>query len=401
MAVVFGITFVAQASLQNYGWAATDALSSQLSSAGSAGKIRTILDRWQILQASKSANVALWRDMMGIQLRQVSPSTLDRLLSLPADGDIQEMGQFYPTFIAILGTDIAVRLQAQTTQSNSRMEAASAQAGNSVVAQVAQGERITPTALGDATVDQTFIPITPCRVVDTRNVGGPIGPFGTRNFFFFTTDGTLNWFTAQGGVFGAASTACAATVFSYSPSAAVATITVTGQTGAGNLVVWGGANPIASASTLSYGASGDIANLAVVPWGGRFGTGPGGSVKDFGVYVNAVTPTNVVIDIVGYYTKPQATALDCTIVNIGGSGTGNVPNGGTLGTGQPLCPAGYAAVATACEYGPPPPVGLALVQVGRPIGGSWSACIWINGSGGALNGSNFNTETTCCRVPGR
>jgi hypothetical protein len=279
--------------------AATQITDGTQAAASSAGRINTILDRWQAVEAGRGGNVALWRDMMGIQLRQVMPSTLDRLLALSVGDSAADAAQFYQTFLHVLGTDIALRLQKQQADTQAKASAD----GNG---------KASPLSLGDTTVDQTFIPITPCRIVDTRNVGGPITSFAARNFFFYTTDGTFNWFTNQGGVFGAASSACPATVFSYVPSAAVATVTVTGQGGAGNLVVWGGANPVASASTLSYGATGDIANLAVVPWGGRTGAGPGGTVKDFGVFVNAFSAANIVIDIVGYYTQPQATALDCT-----------------------------------------------------------------------------------------
>ena len=292
---------------------ATEVIAAPQAMDAHASKINAILDRWQAVEANKGGDVALWRDMMNIQLKQVSPSTLDRLLALNTGPNANTMGEFYQSFIYTLGADIALRLQAQKAPAKAVTQSVGIQSAGEATAQRGSAGRVHPDALGSVGFDQTFTPITPCRVVDTRNVGGTIGAFATRNFFYYTTSGSTNWNTIQGGVNGAASTVCPGTVISgYVPSAAVATITVTGQGGAGNLIVWQGTSPVASASTMSYFASGDIASLAVIPEGGRSGTGPGGAVQDFGVFVNAFTATNVVVDIVGYYTQPAATALDCT-----------------------------------------------------------------------------------------
>ena len=264
------------------------------SSGGSEAKIEAILNAWQIMPSSQGVDVAAWRDMMRIQLKMASPSMLDSLHSMEAPRDAQVASQQFVGFTNMLGADIAQRLNAQK-------ELLRAKKGIQ--------------ALGDVGIDQTFVPITPCRVVDTRNVGGAYGGFATRNWYYFTVVGAWNWFTSQGGVFGPASTACPDTFFTYAPSAAVATITVTGQGGPGNLIAWGGENPVASASTMSYPASGDTSSLATIPWGGRTGTGAGGGVLDFAVKVNAASATHVVVDIVGYYTQPAATALQCAIVN--------------------------------------------------------------------------------------
>ena len=58
----------------------------------------------------------------------------------------------------------------------------------------AAGEDST-TAIGDADVDLVYVPVTPCRVLDTRLAGGTIPAGGTRNFdIAAATD-----YTAQGG----------------------------------------------------------------------------------------------------------------------------------------------------------------------------------------------------------
>ena len=83
-----------------------------------ASKINAILDRWQVVEANKGGDVALWRDMMNIQLKQANPSTLDRLLALNTGSNPNTMGEFYQNFISTLGTDIALRLQAQKAPRN-------------------------------------------------------------------------------------------------------------------------------------------------------------------------------------------------------------------------------------------------------------------------------------------
>ncbi len=175
-------------------------------------------------------------------------------------------------------------------------------------------------------------------------------------------------------------------------------MTVVNQGGAGNLIAWGGASPIASASTMSYGATGDIANTTVIPAGNRTGSGPGGSVLDFAINVNAVTSAGVVVDVVGYFIAPQATPLSCTTVQ--SSGTGTSPNNTEIDiVNAPACAAGYTAVSHACGFAGGSPAGLALTQVGGVAG--YFACIWRNQTGTTLDASFATALTVCCRVPGR
>jgi hypothetical protein len=371
---------------------ATEVIAAPQAMDAHASKISAILDRWQAVEANKGGDVALWRDMMSIQLKQVSPSTLDRLLALNSGSNANTMGEFYQSFIYTLGADIALRLQAQKAPAKVVAQSVASQAAAETALRSGMTDRVHPEALGSVGLDQTFTPITPCRVVDTRNVGGTIGAFATRNFFYYTTSAATNWNTIQGGVNGAAGTVCPGTVITgFVPSAAVATITVTGQGGAGNLIVWQGTSPVASASTMSYFASGDIASLAVVPEGGRSGTGPGGAVQDFGVFVNAFTSTNVVVDIVGYYTQPAATALDCVTQ----TNTGTIPTGFSF-LNAASCPAGYTRTAIACETGPAAPApNVSIAEVGfHGVG----YCSFDNFSGSPV--STAVTVTRCCRVPG-
>ena len=356
-------------------------------------KVMTLLDRWQQVATPQGSESAVWRDMMRIQLEQVSPATLDRLLAIGAGAKRQSLGEFYGTFINTIGSDIQARLGAQKGQTQKAPESAAIQQPTESVPTVVAG--VSPKALGSTSSDQVFTPITPCRVVDTRNLGGPIGPFATRNFFYFTSSASTNWTLIQGGVNGAAGTVCPGTVLSgFLPSSAVATITVTGQGGSGNLIVWQGTNPLASASTMSYPASGDTSSLATIPAGGRSGTGPGGTVEDFGVFVNAFTGTNVVVDIVGYYSAPAATALVCsqtakTTVSIATAGVINFNVAAT-------CPVGTTEVTLNCR-GESSFGGTEWLQVGQRQSGASGDCQGLNASGIT---QNYTGTRTCCGVPG-
>jgi len=95
------------------------------------------------------------------------------------------------------------------------------------------------------------------------------------------------------------------------PSAAMLTVTVVNQSGAGNLVVWSGVPATAPmTSALNYGTFatvGAVANTTVVP----FNVGRATTAADFAVFVNAATNADVVVDVVGYFTPPVATAVTC------------------------------------------------------------------------------------------
>ncbi|HEV2064544.1 MAG TPA: hypothetical protein VGS00_08335 [Thermoanaerobaculia bacterium] len=120
-----------------------------------------------------------------------------------------------------------------------------------------------------------FIPITPCRIADTRN---PAGPYGApalaggvpRNF-------TL---TGQCGI-------------GLTAQAVSLNITVVNTLGPGFILIYpqGGVQP--GVSTLNYVAGQTVANAAVVP----LGTGGGVTV------VAGVSGTDLIIDVNGYYAS--------------------------------------------------------------------------------------------------
>jgi hypothetical protein len=103
---------------------------------------------------------------------------------------------------------------------------------------------------------------------------------------------------------------------------------------------------------------------------------------------------NVIFDVVGYFARSQATALDCvnsaiTTVNVANAATFNFVIAGA-------CPATYTETGLNCH---------AALSFG---GTSWTGfgqrgnqngdCQGVNNSGSAQNYDGFRT---CCRVPGR
>jgi hypothetical protein len=167
-----------------------------------------------------------------------------------------------------------------------------------------------------------FVGMTPCRLVDTRSAAGFTGAFGPPSL----VSGATRSFPLQ------ASTTCSI------PSIAQAyslNITVVPPGYLGYLTIWpfGAARP--SASTLNDYLGTVVANAAIVP----AGNDTSGSVN---VFVN--DPTDLVIDINGYYapqsgiTLTQGTAAAPSLSFVGDAGTGiyssgtgtvNIATGGT------------------------------------------------------------------------
>jgi hypothetical protein len=150
---------------------------------------------------------------------------------------------------------------------------------------------LNPNVLGSLTSDLVFTPVTPCRMVDTRNALGPFTGGQTRTFDFDGLTAAATTYAQQGGV----ATSC--NLPYGTATAAALNITVTNTATAGYLSAWGkGTQP--NASVLNWFAGETIANTTIVPIVPGQGT-------DFSIF--ASTGTDVVIDVVGYYAAPTGT----------------------------------------------------------------------------------------------
>ena len=328
-----------------------------------------ILNRWEPIAVEAGQHSAAWRELFATQLSAMDASVLDTV-----------------NRVKMRGSSDAKASYAQFTQA-----VRSAEMQSYVLAQSGKGNM----KLGSTSTDQVFIPIVPCRIVDTRNAGGPISAGQTRNFYFFASSGTFDWHT-QGGL-GLASTTCPGTMAPNggSPSAAAITVTVVGPTAPGNWILWGGASPIPNASALNWDTGQVVANTTVVPAGGRVGTGPGGAIKDFAVEYNGPSGSaDFVADVVGYFVENQATALDC-------SETGTTSTAIAANTQNTVvasaCPAGWTLTGGLCNSNYHVPVRLiAQYYVGSFPQAQWS-CRFVNIGSDTWT---ISASSRCCRAPG-
>jgi hypothetical protein len=337
--------------------------------------INRILDRWYPVASELKQDVAVWRAQFRAVLERASPQTLQSLDAMEAKsaGVNRTLVQAYQYAFAEAVADTGAQLAKET-------------------------QRAATEKLGSPTTDLVFVGFKPCRIVDTRNVGGPIAA-GTQVNFYYYSDGTpASWQTSQGGDPGAVATACPNTVLTaaggtlgtVAPAAAVATVTAVNTSAAGNFIVWGGGSPssIPNTSALNWDHAGEvIANTTVIPWGGR----TGGNL-DFTVRYNGPTgSSNVVVDVVGYMIENTATALDCTTTS--NSGSIAIGTGTDSTVAYTACPTGYTRTGGFCNGGGSTGTsGIYLIESGP------TSCVFRNLGGSAGTGFAVNQ---CCRVPGR
>lgn len=185
-------------------------------------------------------------------------------------------------------------------------------------------------ALGDIDRDLVFVPITPCRIIDTRLAGGPIAA-GTVRSFDVTA---VSNYSFQGG----SSSNCDGAGAAGSFGSAVINFTVVSPA-AGSYITafpFGGTQPLAA--TLNFNAGDIRGNLAVVK------LDQGAAANELSVF--SPTQTHLVADLVGYFQTVTVPSLQCvttanTIVSVNAGATANV--------NAPACAAGYLPTATFCE----------------------------------------------------
>ena len=230
-----------------------------------------------------------------------------------------------------------------------------------------------PGDLGNIAADLVYTPVTPCRIVDTRlAAAGVIIGNTTRTF---DMDGTN--FSTQGGFGGSCG------IPSGVAGAVAMTITVTQPVAAGYFTAWGlGTQPLIS--VLNYEADATIANTTIVPVVSSAGA-------DFSLYSFATA--HAVIDVIGYFAAPEATALDCITVD---SAVTAVPDNAWTAI-DANCPAGRTATGGGYDT-TEGTLGYPNVWITtRPNGNGWRT--WVDNQTGGNR--NIQTFVRCCRVPGR
>src|SRR5260221_9941756 len=100
-----------------------------------------------------------------------------------------------------------------------------------------------PLNLGDSQADLVYTLVTPCRIIDTRLIGGPIAGGTTRSFRVTGTD-----LSAQGG----SATGCG--IPTGAATAAVINFVAVSPAGPGDLRITPFGTPMPTASILNYAA---------------------------------------------------------------------------------------------------------------------------------------------------
>jgi hypothetical protein len=238
----------------------------------------------------------------------------------------------------------------------------------------AGNERIKARSLGDPAQDLVYVPVTPCRILDTRVVGGPIGADSFRDFDI--TD--VVRFSGQGG-----DTSNCNIGDKGSFAAAALNITVVTPNVAGYITVFPYLSSRPTAATMNY-VAGDVRNsLAIVR------LDQSASTYEFSVYSYA--QTHLVADVVGYFREPEATALECVTLI---SPVINSPGAVTFSINSPICPLGYTAVSGGCRSEN------IAGNWGYSIGGYTTETEHVCQFYAPAGGRPFTARIRCCRTAG-
>ena len=176
--------------------------------------------------------------------------------------------------------------------------------------------------IGDSADNLVYTPVPPCRIIDTRLAGGPIAPGTTRNFFAVGVG-----FAGQGGVAGSCG-------IPFGPATAVTInfVAVSPAFPGGDFRVFPVGGVFPNSSAINFIAFNNVANGFPV-----IICNPAVSVcgADISVF-DDVTASNLVADVVGYFSLPTTPVTQ----NL----TASVLAAGTLNTAQSFRATGASIV---------------------------------------------------------
>jgi hypothetical protein len=230
--------------------------------------------------------------------------------------------------------------------------------------------------------DLVFTAVNPCRIYDSRFSTAPrSGPAATAwaaDSTSIVDVGPETNYAFQGGQ----SIPCLGPLVGLSQVAAVMTaVSTVNQTGAGYLVFFpaGAANPNPYGVAQWFQPGYVQTSFVVMP------TDLTANVYSVGFIGNA--GSHVIVDVVGYFAKPKAAALDCV----------NVPSGNLVlaagASGAPSmasCAGGYTVTGMQCHSDS----SLTVISSFSESGG----CAFHNGDSVS---ANVSVTAKCCRTPGR
>ncbi len=233
-----------------------------------------------------------------------------------------------------------------------------------------------PALLGSTTADLVYNPLAPCRIADTRIVGGAISGGFFRAFHGYTSTN----FATQGGN---TSSNCG---IPANPSALMLNITVAAASAPGYLTVFPFNTTRPLAANLNYASGATVGNEIAAKM-------TLGSTDEFSVY--AFGTTDVVVDVVGYFMAPQATPEDCVRAH----NTQDIAPGAFSSQFFITCPAGRTVTGGGCGNG----------SFSTDLNVTWSTRSYTDANqawfceaknvGPATQ--TLQGDAICCTVPGR
>lgn len=184
--------------------------------------------------------------------------------------------------------------------------------------------------LGDADRDLVFVPVTPCRIFDTRIAGGAIAAGTTRGFDVTAVSN----YSFQGG----AGSNCGGVGAAGSFAAVVVNLTTVTPSNQGYITAFpfGATQPLSA--SLVYTPNSLVSNEVIIR------LDQGASANEMSVFSSA--QTHLVGDVTGYFINPGPLAFECTETSLTST---PVTPGGTANATAPVCPAGYTQTATHCQ----------------------------------------------------
>jgi len=317
---------------------------------------RELVAKWApTVKASSGGNVPRWTARLTSEISTADVENVLRATAMPT---------FELMHAALNGYVPTATEMVQSTRPSSSRSAI----GNATVA---------PQAIGDTFADLTYTPLAAgrCRIADSRVINSPLPSAVERHI----TVTFLNSYGFQGGSGpypgGGGSFACGLPNY---PTAFAISVTLLDPAGDGTFKLYPFFKPHQTAATSifnagTFGASENLIVTACVE-----------CANDISIRTSA--QVHYVIDVIGYFMRPVATALSCVETAVT---TTNVAAGATANIVAPLCAAGYTQTATNCESA------------------SWQMpFVYLKaGACSAQNNSNaaatLRSSRTCCRVPGR
>ncbi len=239
-------------------------------------------------------------------------------------------------------------------------------------------------ALGSAIADTVFTPLPAgrCRVADSRQISLPTVAGVPREI---NVEGAANY-TAQGGngsTAGNSSAACSLPTGAVAYMVSISVLPI-GQDGFLKLFETG--KSFTEGNTAVYGPTTGASNDVVV----RSCTT---CTNELSIYSS--TSTHYVLDVIGYFMAPEATALQCTSTSVSEVVAAN----GIFDIAIPSCPTGYAITGAGCRTPGFNEANWAINGLyGTSPGQVGAYCSGTNVTAGAIT---VEGAAQCCRVPGR